>query len=91
MVKARRADPEISRLADRFLEALSEEKWIGEAPSKAIASNSGLDVCPKCGSLVDQDALVCDQCGANLRMECKKCKTLNRVGAKYCKRCGKRI
>jgi len=91
VVKARREDPEISKLADRFLEALGEEKWIVAAPSKARASNNASDLCSKCKNPVGQDALVCDQCGARLRVECKKCKALNRVGAKFCKNCGKKL
>ena len=90
-VKARREDPEISGLANRFLEALSEEKWIGEAPSRAKASNSAHDTCLKCGSVMDQDAFICDQCGAKLKVECGKCKMPNRVEAKYCKNCGEKL
>jgi len=90
-VKARREDPEISRLADRFLEALGEEKWIVAVPSKARISNNASDLCPKCKNPVCQDALVCDQCGARLRVECKKCKALNRIEARFCKNCGKRL
>ena len=88
-VKARREDPEISKLADRFLEALGEERWIVQ--SRAKVTNNASDLCLKCKNPVSEDSLVCDRCGARLRVECKKCKALNRIEARFCKNCGKRL
>ena len=90
VVKAKRGDPEVSRLAEKLIEALSEEKIYNEAPSRTFLRNS-LVFCPRCRNPVDSDALVCDQCGKNLRIECPKCKTLNKMGAKYCKKCRNKI
>jgi len=90
VVKAKRGDPEVSRLAEKLIEALSEEKVYSEAPSSFVYHNS-INFCPRCRSPVDSDALVCDQCGEKHRIECAKCQTLNKIGAKYCKKCGEKI
>jgi len=91
VLKARRGEPDVVRIAEKFLEALSEEKVYNEAPSRTILHNNAIAFCPKCKNPTDLDALVCDQCGEKLRVKCTKCKTLNKIGAKYCKSCGSRI
>ncbi len=92
ILKAKRGEPDIVRIAEKFLEALSEEKVYNEAPSRSyFNNNNNVNFCPKCKNSADSDALVCDQCGEKLRTECEKCKTLNKIGAKYCKKCGEKL
>ncbi len=91
-VKAKRREPDIIKFVDKILEALTEEKVYSEAPFKAYFNNNNtMNVCPKCKNPADSDALVCDQCGEKLRIECSRCNTLNKLTSNYCKKCRNKI
>ena len=44
--------------------------------------------CAKCGSLNPGDNIFCIECGVNLYEGCPACKAENRVGVKFCGKCG---
>ncbi len=48
-------------------------------------------ICSHCQSENAEDALFCDECGAELDALCPRCKGANRRGAKFCKQCGQRL
>ena len=44
--------------------------------------------CPHCHHTVTLEADFCDECGASLRRACGACGSVNRLGAKFCRKCG---
>ncbi len=47
--------------------------------------------CPRCKSLVDDNALRCTSCGMKLKMHCPKCNSLIPFGLKACSECGETL
>ena len=49
--------------------------------------------CPKCGSLNDEHAKFCQECGNNLQVKktCPKCGKELEEGAKFCPECGEKV
>jgi len=61
------------------------------AAAAAPAATVARIPCPKCGTLVREEAKFCDNCGASLRVTCPKCGGDLRAGAKFCDNCGAKV
>jgi class 3 adenylate cyclase/tetratricopeptide (TPR) repeat protein len=48
-------------------------------------------LCPRCRTENGDDALFCEQCGANLGVSCPVCGTPVNSGARFCRKCGSQI
>ncbi len=44
--------------------------------------------CPQCQAQIPIDAVFCNECGSRLETACGSCGEANRLGSKFCKKCG---
>ncbi len=44
--------------------------------------------CPQCQAQIPIDAIFCNECGSRLETACTGCGEANRLGSKFCKKCG---
>lgn len=59
------------------------------APAVSVVADAMRQrACPKCGSMQQDTARFCDDCGTSLALVCHACGGANEAGAKFCSACG---
>lgn len=69
-----------------ILDFASKKKWSVEVPQATATVN--LRRCGACGTLNDEKAAACRDCGQPLTVECPKCRTVNASDNRACTACG---
>jgi RNA polymerase subunit RPABC4/transcription elongation factor Spt4 len=67
-------------LAEVYARTLEEESLMQDVQER--------QACPNCKSRVENDFMVCPNCGTDLKRSCRKCGRLNNLGWDICPYCG---
>ena len=69
-----------------------EECYYAELERKYLLyQTSGLEDCPKCGTLLYPEYIFCPCCGEEIQTKCTKCSTMVNKKLNYCPSCGEEL
>ena len=51
-------------------------------------TNTKQKSCPKCNSVISEESVFCNKCGARIQFVCTKCGNVNPDGSAFCNKCG---